>query len=52
MEKATIELDLTDEEFIFLAKEAHMQDITFNEYIEQILMEYMKTLNTQENKLD
>lgn len=49
---ATIELDLTDEEFMFLAKEAHMQDITFNKYIEQILTAYMKTLDAQKTNLD
>ena len=38
-----IEIDLTDEEFITLAKEAHMLDLTFNQYITQILKKYIES---------
>lgn len=37
-----IEINLTDEEFLILAKEAHKQNITFNEYVNQILRKYME----------
>ena len=37
----TIDIELTDEEFCVLAKEAHAQDITFNKYIEQILVQFL-----------
>lgn len=36
-----VELTLTDAEFIALAKEAHMQDLTLNQYINKILKEYI-----------
>jgi hypothetical protein len=42
-EQDTVELDITDEEFIALAKEAHMQDLTFNQYINQILKSYIES---------
>lgn len=35
--KKKIELDLTDDEFLFIAKRAHKLDITFNEMVELIL---------------
>lgn len=37
--RETIELDITDEEFLHIAKAAHMLDITFNEFIEQAVRE-------------
>jgi predicted HicB family RNase H-like nuclease len=43
-QESTIELDITDEEFINLAKEAHMQDLTLNQYINNILKNYIETL--------
>jgi len=33
----TIELDLTDSEFLELAKLAHSQDVTFNQLVNNIL---------------
>ena len=36
-----IEVDLTDEQFLMLAQEAHRQDITFNQLVEQILRKRM-----------
>ena len=41
MDNNTVELNLTNEEFIALAKEAHMQDLTLNQYINKILKEYI-----------
>ena len=41
---STVELNLTDEEFINLAKEAHMQDLTLNQYINNILKSYIDSL--------
>jgi hypothetical protein len=43
-QESVIELNLTDEEFINLAKEAHMQDLTLNQYINNILKNYIETL--------
>lgn len=37
----TIEIDLSDAEFIALAKAAHEQDITLNQYINNILKSYI-----------
>ena len=42
-EQDTVELDITDEQFMLLAKEAHMQDITFNQYVNQILKSYIES---------
>jgi hypothetical protein len=33
----TIEVELTDEEFLYIAKRAHELDITFNKMVEKIL---------------
>ena len=33
----TIEVELTDEEFLCLAKRAHELDVTFNKMVEKIL---------------
>lgn len=41
MDNNTVELNLTNEEFIAIAKEAHMQDLTLNQYINKILKEYI-----------
>ena len=35
-------LEISDEEFIILAKEAHRMDITFNKYIEHLIMKYIE----------
>lgn len=37
-----IEIDLTDEEFLSIAKMAHERDITFNKMVEAILWNYIK----------
>lgn len=36
-----IELDLEDDVFIKIAKEAHEKDITFNEMVSELLLEYV-----------
>lgn len=43
-----IELDLNDRIFLFLAKKAHEADMTFNEYINQQLKEYIDELDKNE----
>ncbi len=40
----TIELDITDAEFLALAKAAHALDMTLNCYINQILRDYIESL--------
>jgi predicted HicB family RNase H-like nuclease len=39
----TVEITLTDEEFCNLAKKAHMQDLTLNQYINNILKNYIES---------
>jgi hypothetical protein len=34
-----VEVEISDEEFLFLAREAHRRDITFNELVNEILIE-------------
>ena len=40
--RETISLDITDEEFLVMAKAAHELDITFNEFVEKALTEALK----------
>ena len=40
--RENVEVDLTDEQFLMLAQEAHRQDITFNQLVEQILRKRME----------
>jgi len=44
MEMETVEVDLTDEEFLHIARLAHELDITFNQMVAKILEEYMGEL--------
>lgn len=37
--RATVEVDLTDEEFMHIARLAHERDITFNQMVEYILQQ-------------
>lgn len=46
----TISLDLTDEEFIFLAKGAHEADMTFNDFINKLLLEHIKEIEGSDKK--
>lgn len=38
----TVQIELTDEEFLVLAKMAHNQDITFNELVNKALANYLE----------
>lgn len=38
----TIEVDITDDDFLFLAKLAHKKDITFNQLINELLKEKLE----------
>jgi predicted DNA-binding ribbon-helix-helix protein len=38
----TIEVDISDEELLALAKMAHERDITFNQLVNEILLKKMK----------
>ena len=42
-----IPVDLTDEEFLAIAKMAHERDITLNQLVEDILW---RVINTEKNK--
>jgi hypothetical protein len=42
MEMETIEVDLTDEEFLHIARQAHELDITFNQMVAKILEEFLE----------
>ncbi len=44
MEMETVEVDLTDEEFLHIAKLAHEQDITFNQMVAKILEKHIEEL--------
>ena len=44
METETIQVDLTDEEFLHIARLAHDQDITFNQMVIKILEEHIEEL--------
>ena len=39
-EMVTIGIDLSDETFITLAKEAHRRDITFNAFMVEVFLDY------------
>ena len=38
-EMVNLEIEMSDEEFLFLAREAHKRDITFNKLVNDILVE-------------
>jgi hypothetical protein len=50
----TIELDLTDAELLVLFKMAHERDVTFNDFVEIVLTEYLDQIEYDNilNKLD
>ena len=50
----TIELDLTDAELLVLFKMAHEADMTFNDFVEIVLTEYLEQIEYDNllNKLD
>jgi hypothetical protein len=50
----TIELDLTDQELLVLFKMAHERDVTFNDFVEIVLTEYLEQIENDNllNKLD
>ena len=50
----TIELDLTDQELLVLFKMAHERDVTFNDFVEIVLQEYLDQIEYDNilNKLD
>jgi hypothetical protein len=43
----TIEVGLTDEEFLYLAKRAHEQDITLNQLVNNILLQHLEDLKLE-----
>jgi len=46
METETIQVDLTDEEFLHIAKQAHELDITFNQMVIKILEQYLEEIKS------
>ena len=50
MEMETVQVDLTDEEFLHIAKLAHEQDITFNQMVAKILEQYILEQEKQSDK--
>ena len=50
----TIELDLTDQELLVLFKLAHEQDVTFNDFVEIALLDFLEKHQNDPlyNKLD
>ena len=47
--RATVEVDLTDEEFMHIARLAHERDITFNQMVEYILQQEIDRRKAEEN---
>ena len=45
----TVEIDLSDEEFLIIAKRAHEKDITFNQMVAEILWEQVKKHDIQQS---
>jgi len=52
--KVEVALDLTDAEFLVLFKMAHEADMTFNNFVEQVLRDFLEQLEYDNvlNKLD
>lgn len=52
--RVEIQLDLSDTELLVLFKMAHEADITFNEFVERVLTEYLEwhRNDTIQNELD
>jgi hypothetical protein len=52
--RVEIPLDLTDAELLVLFKQAHEADVTFNEFVERVLVEFLErhTNDNLLNKLD
>lgn len=52
--RVEIPLDLTDAELLVLFKQAHEADVTFNEFVERVLTEFLErhTDDQIHNKLD
>lgn len=50
----SIELDLTDAELLVLFKMAHERDVTFNDFVEIVLEDYLEQITNDNvlNKLD
>jgi hypothetical protein len=47
--RATIEVDLTDDEFMQIARLAHERDITFNQMVEHILQQEIDRRKAEDN---
>jgi len=45
MDKVDVEIDISDEDFIILAKEAHRKDVTFNQLVNEILLKALESEN-------
>ena len=53
--RVEIPLDFSDEELLILFKQAHEADLTFNQFVEKALTEYLERMMQDEtllNKLD
>jgi len=52
--RVEVALDLTDAEFLVLFKMAHEKDMTFNNFVEQVLQDFLEQLEYDNilNKLD
>jgi len=46
----TVEIEMSDELFLFVAKEAHKKDITFNKMIEFILLDFIEKTKDMSDK--
>jgi hypothetical protein len=50
--RVEIPLEFTDEELLVLFKQAHAADLTFNEFVERALTQFLEKHDKLLNKLD
>jgi hypothetical protein len=50
--RVEIPLDFSDEELLVLFKQAHEADLTFNEFVERALTQFLEKHDNLLNKLD
>lgn len=45
--RVEVEIELSDDNFLILARAAHEKDITFNQLVNELLREYMKKIESE-----
>ncbi len=47
-----VEIELEDADLLFLFREAHKKDVTFNQYVNEILREWLIRIKTDPQELE